>query len=165
MSSLTVRRATAADRGTLAEYNRRMAWETEHKRLDEAVLARGVAAVFADPAKGFYLVAEDGGEVVGQLMVTTEWSDWRNGWFWWVQSVYVREEARRRGVFRALFAEVVRLGREAGDVVGVRLYVERDNASAQRTYRSLGMNDAGYFVYELSPLEVRRVPSGVGGSG
>jgi len=132
----------------LIEYNRAMAWETEHKRLDEQVLAKGVAAVFDDPAKGFYLVADLDGSMVGQLMVTTEWSDWRNGWFWWIQSVFVRPDARKQGVFRSLFAAAEKLALEAGNVVGLRLYVERENVNAQRTYESLGMYDAGYQVFE-----------------
>jgi ribosomal protein S18 acetylase RimI-like enzyme len=147
--TLTIRRADPRDAAAIAEFNRRMAWETEHKHLDPAVLTRGVARVFTDPAKGFYLVAEAGGEVVGQLMVTYEWSDWRDGWFWWVQSVYVREDQRRHGVFRALHAELMRQARSAGDVVGVRLYVERDNTRAQATYQHLGMGDAGYLVWEV----------------
>jgi GNAT superfamily N-acetyltransferase len=146
--SVRIRRATAADQAILVEYNRCMAWETEHKALDDSVLSEGVAAALADPNKGWYLVAEIGGEVVGQLMITTEWSDWRNGWFWWIQSVYVRDENRRQGVFQALFQETERLAREAGDVVGLRLYVERENQIAQRTYERLGMGDAGYLVFE-----------------
>jgi GNAT superfamily N-acetyltransferase len=145
---LSIRRAALTDTSNIAEFNRRMAWETEHKTLDQRTLAKGVAAVLADPAKGFYLVADLDGESVGQLLVTPEWSDWRDGWFWWVQSVYVREDARRRGVFRGLFDEVVRLAAAAGDVVGVRLYVERDNTRAQQTYRSLGMAETGYRLYE-----------------
>ena len=145
---VTVRRATSADRATLAEYNHAMAWETEHKALDAATLVSGVAAVFDDLAKGFYLVAEVDSRVVGQLLITTEWSDWRDGWFWWIQSVYVRPDERKQGVFRSLFAEAERLARNAGDVVGLRLYVERENVNAQRTYESLGMNDAGYLVFE-----------------
>ena len=147
--TLTIRRGEPRDAGVIAEFNRRMAWETEHKHLDPAVLARGVGRVFTDPAKGFYLVAEAEGEVVGQLMVTYEWSDWRDGWVWWVQSVYVREDYRRTGVFKALYAEVMRQAREAGDVIGVRLYVEKENTRAQETYRHLGMGDAGYLVWEV----------------
>ena len=153
---LAIRRGRPADAATIAEFNQRMAWETEHKPLDPATLARGVGRVFEDPAKGFYLVAEARGEVVGQLMVTFEWSDWRDGWFWWVQSVYVRDDCRRQGVFRELFAEVLRLGRETGNVVGVRLYVEKANARAQATYQQLGMSDVGYLVEEilLGPSEL-----------
>src|SRR5262249_47788791 len=147
--ALTIRRANPADATVIAEFNRHMARETEHKELDPGTVAAGVAAALADPAKGFYLLAEADLAVVGQLMVTAEWSDWRNGWFWWVQSVYVREDARRHGMFRALFGEVVRLAEVAGDVVGVRLYVEQDNTRAQRTYQDLGMAQTAYRLYEL----------------
>jgi GNAT superfamily N-acetyltransferase len=147
--TLTIRRGEPRDANVVAEFNRRMAWETEHKHLDPDTLARGVEKVFADPARGFYLVAEVDGDVVGQLMVTYEWSDWRDGWFWWVQSVYVREDQRRSGVFRLLYAAVMEQARSAGNVVGLRLYVERDNTRAQGTYRNLGMGDAGYLVWEV----------------
>jgi ribosomal protein S18 acetylase RimI-like enzyme len=153
--SLTIRPATPADEAVVVAFNAALAWETEHKRLDEEVLRVGVRAVFADPAKGFYTVAEAGGEVVGQVAVTYEWSDWRNGWFWWIQSVYVRADHRRSGVFRALFAEVRRLAEADPTVIGLRLYVERENTRAQETYRSLGMSDASYFVFDLYPLPGR----------
>jgi GNAT superfamily N-acetyltransferase len=153
--SLVIRRATPADEGVLVAFNAALAWETEQKRLDTDVLATGVRAVFADPAKGFYTVAEEAGEVVGQVMVTFEWSDWRNGWFWWVQSVYVREDARRRGVFRALFRDLLRQAGADAAVIGLRLYVERENARAQQTYRELGMAEASYFLYDLYPLPGR----------
>jgi GNAT superfamily N-acetyltransferase len=153
--SLTIRRATAADEAAVVAFNAALAWETEHKRLDDAILRTGVRAVFADLAKGFYTVAEQGGEVVGQVMVTFEWSDWRNGWFWWVQSVYVRADFRRKGVFRSLFAEVRRQAEADPTVIGLRLYVERENTSAQRTYLSLGMSDASYYLFDLYPLPGR----------
>lgn len=145
---VTIRRAEPNDTVVVAEFNRLLAWESEHKALDPAVLGRGVARLLADPARGFYLVAEADGQVVGQLMATFEWSDWRDGWFWWVQSVYVRDAYRRRGVFRALFGELVRRARAAGDVIGLRLYVERDNHRAQATYSEIGLKDAGYLVRE-----------------
>src|SRR5688572_23594873 len=116
----SIRRATAADADTIARFNAALAWESEHKRLDEAVLARGVRAVLADPAKGFYTLAERGGEPVGQVMVTFEWSDWRAGWYWWVQSVYVREDARRGGVFRALFGHLKAQALADPTVIGLR---------------------------------------------
>src|SRR5262249_21771908 len=100
---LTIRRSRPADAAVVADFNRRLAEESEGKTLDGAALAEGVRAVLADPARGLYFLAERGGEVVGQLMVTYEWSDWRNGWIWWIQSVYVRADARRQGVFRALY--------------------------------------------------------------
>jgi GNAT superfamily N-acetyltransferase len=148
--SVTIRRGEPRDAAVVAEYNRRLALETEAKVLDPAVLARGVARVLGDPTRGLYYVAESGGEVVGQLMLTYEWSDWRDGWLWWVQSVYVREDARRLGVFRQLFEAMLRAARAAGDVVGVRLYVEKDNTRAQKTYQQMGMRDAGYHFYEMS---------------
>jgi GNAT superfamily N-acetyltransferase len=153
--SLTIRRATPADAPVLVAFNAAIAWETEHKRLDPDVLAAGVRAVFDDPARGFYTVAERGNEVVGQMMVTFEWSDWRNGWFWWVQSVYVRDDARREGVFRALYREVERQAAADPAVIGLRLYFETDNARAQSTYRALGMSDTTYGVMELYPLPGR----------
>ena len=147
--TLTVRRGEPRDAATVAEFNQRMAMETEHKALDPAILARGVERVFTDPAKGFYLVAESAGQTVGQLMVTFEWSDWRDGWFWWIQSVYVRKDFRKQGVFRRLYEAMIHQAQAAGDVVGIRLYVERDNTRAQVTYAQLGMIDPGYFVREV----------------
>jgi GNAT superfamily N-acetyltransferase len=111
-----------------------------------------VAAGLADPGKALYFLAEQDGQVLGQLMLTREWSDWRNGWFWWVQSVYVRPECRRRGVFRRLFGHVEQLARRDSEVIGLRLYVDNSNRAAQETYARLGMRPAGYFVLEKYPL-------------
>src|SRR5262249_15124552 len=120
-------------------------------------LGAGGGAVFADPARGFYTLALNGaGEVVGQMVVTFEWSDWRNGWFWWVQSVYVREDARRRGVFRALYREIERQAAADSNVIGLRLYVESDNAHARATYRALGMTETTYGMREEYPLPGRK---------
>jgi ribosomal protein S18 acetylase RimI-like enzyme len=149
---LTVRPAALADAAVLVEFNRRMAEETEGKALDEAMLAAGVTAGLADPRKALYFVAEEAGAVLGQIMVTFEWSDWRNGWLWWIQSVYVRPEARRRGVFRALYEHVRQAARQDPEVVGLRLYVERANQAAQQTYLRLGMEWTGYLVLERYPL-------------
>jgi ribosomal protein S18 acetylase RimI-like enzyme len=144
----TVRRAGFADAAVIAEFNRLLALESEKVVLDPVKLAAGVAAVLADPAKGLYFVAEQDGQIVGQLGITSEYSDWRNGWQWWIQSVYVQPEYRRRGVFRALYAHVERLATEDAEVVGLRLYVEHENHSARQTYRSLGMKQTGYVVME-----------------
>ena len=142
------RLAVAADAATLAGFNQAMALETEAKVLaDESVLP-GVEAVLRDAGHGFYVVAGTGREVVGALLVTYEWSDWRNGRIWWIQSVYVRPGHRRRGVYRALHEFVRARARTTGGVVGLRLYVERDNAAAQRTYAALGMHETPYLVYE-----------------
>jgi len=153
--SITIRRAILEDIPVLVAFNAAIAWETEHKRLDTHVLTAGVRAVFADPARGFYTVAERAGEIVGQMMITFEWSDWRNGWFWWVQSVYVREDARREGVFRTLYRTIEQQAAADPSVIGLRLYFETDNARAQSTYRSLGMSDTTYGMMEVYPLPGR----------
>jgi ribosomal protein S18 acetylase RimI-like enzyme len=145
----SIRRGEPRDASAIAAFNQSLARETEGKELDHATVGRGVERVFADPAKGFYLVAEREGIVVGQLMVTYEWSDWRDGWIWWIQSVYVHQDARRLGVFRALYEAVCQKGRQQGNVVGIRLYVEKENLRAQKTYENLGMEDAGYYVREM----------------
>lgn len=153
--SVTIRRAAAADKPVLVAFNSQIAWETEHKRLDPAVLAAGVRAVLADPARGFYTVAELEGQVVGQMMITFEWSDWRNGWFWWIQSVYVHESARRGGVFRSLYRAIEAQAAADPTVIGLRLYFERDNVRAHATYQALGMSDTAYGMMEVYPLPGR----------
>jgi GNAT superfamily N-acetyltransferase len=148
--SLRIRDAIPSDREFLARGNEAMALETEHKRLDPHVVRQGVATVLGDQAHGRYFLAEDdAGQPVGQLMVTCEWSDWRNGQFWWIQSVYVLPAARKQGVFRALYDHVDRLSQTTPGVIGLRLYVESDNVAAQRAYRRCGMNDSGYRVFEV----------------
>ena len=137
----TVRSATPDDAATVAEFNRRLAVETENKVLDADTLAAGVAAILGDRTKGRYFVADDGAEVIGQMMITYEWSDWRNGWIWWLQSVYVRADRRRSGVFRAILEHIVGEARREGDVVAIRLYVERENSTAQATYQNLGFEE------------------------
>jgi ribosomal protein S18 acetylase RimI-like enzyme len=145
--SLLIRAAVRTDIPDLVAWNKAMAWETEHKTLDAAVLERGVAGVLDQPQRGFYLVAESDGAAVGGLLVTYEWSDWRDGDFWWIQSVYVVPGARRGGVFRALHTEVAQRAQAAG-AVGLRLYVETENERAQRTYDGLGMERCHYLMYE-----------------
>jgi GNAT superfamily N-acetyltransferase len=148
----TVRRAIVDDAPFLAEFNQRLASETEGKTLDPDVLRKGVATGLADVNKAAYFVAEDGAAVVGMLMLTREWSDWRNGWLWWIQSVYVRKEARRQGVFRALYDHVYRLAVDDATVIGLRLYMEENNHAAAKTYGAVGMKPAGYVVFERFPL-------------
>ncbi len=149
---LSIRRAGPEDAALVVEFNRLLALESEGKTLDTTLLRAGVTAGLADPGKTVYFLAEEDGAVIGQMMYTTEWSDWRNGWFWWIQSVYVRPEARRRGVFRALFEHVHQAARDNGRVIGLRLYVERENQVAQKTYQNMGMEPAGYLVFERYPL-------------
>jgi GNAT superfamily N-acetyltransferase len=148
--SVVVRPARPQDLDLLVDFNAAMALETEDLRLDPARLRAGVAAALADPQRGAYRVAELDGRPAGALLLTREWSDWRNGWFLWIQSVYVRPEARRHGVYRALHADVLAGAAAAGDVVGVRLYVDRENSQAQRTYERLGMQRARYDLFEVA---------------
>jgi ribosomal protein S18 acetylase RimI-like enzyme len=156
-SEPAIRRASRADLEALVEGNRRMAMETESVQLDAGTLRSGVAALFDDPAKGAYWVVEHDGAVVAQTMVTHEWSDWRNGDVWWIQSVYVQPEYRRRGLFRHIYrhlrAEAQRLG-----VVGLRLYVDTSNTRAQAVYAALGMQGDHYRVFEDMFAEPRRNP-------
>lgn len=145
---VVVREATASDHAVICAYNQAMAEETEGRQLDGETLSRGVRAVLEDPTKGRYLVAEREGRVVGQLMLTFEWSDWRDGLFWWIQSVYVAPAARKSGVYRALHEHVVALARASGEACGVRLYVEVENDVARATYERLGMRPCRYGMYE-----------------
>ena len=148
MRNVSIREATSADAETIADFNSRIAFETEGMRLPPEVVNPGVRALLADESKGRYWVAESDGRVVGQIMVTYEWSDWRNGMIWWIQSVYVHGEYRRSGVFATRYRHVESLARENPQVCGIRLYVERENVRAQRTYESLGMTKTDYRVMQ-----------------
>ncbi len=143
-----IREATLDDAPTIAGYNSAMPQETEGKTLDNAVIGAGVRGMLADPALGRYWVAECDGRIVGQLMVTYEWSDWRNGTIWWIQSVFVQPDWRRQGVFSALYRHVESLAAATPQVIGLRLYVEENNKRAQRTYEALGMVKPSYLVME-----------------
>ena len=149
MSSIEIRKAVDTDAASLIGFNIAMALETEHKQLSRDLVTSGVAQMLSRLDLGFYLVAEVDGKVAGCLGVTFEWSDWRSGLFWWVQSVYVEPEQRRKGVFRALYEYVIEMARGQASVCGVRLYVEKENTNAQQTYRSLGMSETGYRLYEI----------------
>lgn len=148
LPDIAVRPAATTDLDRLVSWNAAMAWETEHKRLDPATLRRGVATALDAPERGRYFVAERAGQPVGSLLITTEWSDWRCADWWWIQSVYVEPAHRRQGVFQALYRHVEALARAEGQVCGLRLYVEKENAGAQSTYAGLGMGDAGYYMFE-----------------
>ena len=143
-----IRAARPTDAEAIAANNTALALETEHRRLVPELARAGVAAALANPSRGRYFVAERAGRVLGQIMHTYEWSDWRNGCFWWIQSVYVAEDVRGQGVFRSLFEHLRTLARAEPGVCGIRLYVERDNTRAQRTYLQCGLVDSGYFVME-----------------
>ena len=145
----TIRRAVSSDTETIAGYNAAMARETEHLELDRERLEQGVRAVLDDSSKGYYLLAEVEGRVVGQMMITFEWSDWRNGTFWWIQSVYVHPDYRGRGVYKQLYEQTLKQANKSPDVCGLRLYVERANNNAQQSYQRLGMEKTPYEIYEV----------------
>lgn len=144
---LKLRAAERSDIEIIARYNQAMALETESRHLDDQVLQAGVAAVFDEEGRGFYRVAESGGQVVACALVTYEWSDWRNGTWWWLQSVYVEPGHRGRGVFGRLYRQLREEARATPGVCGLRLYVERDNASAQAVYAALGMEQEPYRMF------------------
>ncbi|EIE21603.1 acyl-CoA N-acyltransferase [Coccomyxa subellipsoidea C-169] len=141
-----VRRATLQDQAVVSQYNIAMAKETEDLELDEKTVQAGVQAILSDPAKGTYFLLEEGGKIVAQLMITYEWSDWRNSQIWWVQSVYVHPDHRRRGLYKALYRHIQTCA-AAEKACGVRLYVDVGNNRAQQTYKSLGMT-SHYLVFE-----------------
>jgi GNAT superfamily N-acetyltransferase len=144
-----VRRATLADAAIVTDFNQRLAEETEGHRLDPTTVAKGVRAALGDQSRALYYVAEADGRVVGQTLITFEWSDWRNGFLWWFGSVYVEPDFRGRGVFRALHDRIERDAR-AANAASLRLYVWNENARAQATYAKLGWTDANYRVMERS---------------
>ena len=146
---MNIRLATPADVSAVTDFNLRLAEETEQLKLDPPTVRAGVSAVLGDENKGLYFLAETDGQIAGQLMITYEWSDWRNGNLWWLQSVYVRPDFRSRGVFRALFANLTELARARHDVAGIRLYMHHENETARRTYERVGMKRAGYEVFEM----------------
>ncbi len=145
---ITIRTANRNDAPVIAQYNADMALETEHLHLDMERLLKGVNGIFDEPSRGFYLVAELNGTVIGQLMITYEWSDWRNGVFWWIQSVFVKEEFRAQKVFRSLYDHVIAMAHDQGNVCGIRLYVEKDNTRAHAVYEKLGMSVTQYDLLE-----------------
>jgi len=157
-----IRRAEVADLDTLVDFNQRLARESEAVELDAVRLRSGVAAQLNDPSRGFYLVAEADGRIVGQLALTFEWSDWRNATFWWLQNVYVAPVYRRKGVLRALYAHVRKLAAAQG-VCGVRLYIEHGNHAAKAAYEELGLSPAVYSLYETDFVIERGYDSGSAG--
>ncbi len=146
---VTVRAATPADTEVVAVFNRLLAAESEGRTLDPVRLERGVRSILENPSRGRYWLAERNGAVCGQCLVTTEPSDWGAGTYWWLQSVYVDPDHRQAGAFHALWEHVAAEANAAGDVVAIRLYVERGNASARAVYAGVGMEQTGYVVYEL----------------
>jgi GNAT superfamily N-acetyltransferase len=146
---MKIKRAVRDHLPTIAHFQKEMAFETEGLNLDEATLKKGVNAVFDDPAKGMYFVAEDGGKVIASTLLTPEWSDWRNGKVYWIQSVYVLPAYRGKGVFKSVFSELKRMMKEDESVKGLRLYVDKTNNNAIEVYKKLGMNGDHYQLFEL----------------
>lgn len=145
---MKIRKAEENDFEIIAEYNYNLAYETEDKKLDKDILIKGVKRILSDETKGIYHVCEVDGKVVGQIMYTYEWSDWRNGTFIWVQSVYVHKDYRGKGIFKALYNKVKEICDSSDEYVGIRLYVERENYNAQKTYQKIGMSECNYYMYE-----------------
>ncbi|MFN0020502.1 MAG: N-acetyltransferase family protein [Pirellulaceae bacterium] len=145
---IAIRYARPDDLPLIVDFNDRLAEESEGKKLDRAILSKGVQRALSAPEMCRYFMAEVNGEVAGQTMITFELTDWRDGVLWWLQSVYVRPEFRKLGVFKALFQHIATLAKETNDVRGLRLYVEQANARAQRVYEQMGMQPGGYLVYE-----------------
>ncbi|MCK9628124.1 MAG: GNAT family N-acetyltransferase [Bacteroidales bacterium] len=144
----TIRKATTGDISQIVDFQMNMALETERLELNRDTLTAGVTNVIEGEKGAAYYLAETNGTLAGMLMITLEWSDWRNGWVWWIQSVYIRPEFRGKGLYRQLYSHIVTLAEESDDVTGIRLYVDKTNTNAQKVYKSLGMNGDHYLVYE-----------------
>lgn len=144
---ISIRKATPGDAPSIIDFQLKMAWETENIRLVPEIVTKGVEAVFRDHSRGQYFVAESDNKVVASLLITYEWSDWRNSNVWWFQSVFVLPEFRRLGIFSRMYNHIRELA-EANDIAGLRLYVETKNTRAQKTYEALGMSSGHYSFYE-----------------
>jgi GNAT superfamily N-acetyltransferase len=144
---ITIRKAKPTDAPAIIDFQKKMAWETEEFKLNHELVSKGVAGLFEDTSRGQYYVAESSGTVIASLLITYEWSDWRNANVWWFQSVYVLEEFRRTGVFRKMYTYIKEEADRIG-VAGLRLYVETNNLRARKTYEALGMSSEHYRMYE-----------------
>jgi len=145
---MTIRKATENDIRTIAKFQQKMAYETEQLELDEETLIRGVGNVLKDPSKGFYLLAQENGNVIASMLLTPEWSDWRNSLYLWIQSLYVLPEHRKTGVFSKLYGYVRDLVMHSDEYAGLKLYVDKDNSAAQEAYRRVGMKASHYNLFE-----------------
>ncbi|MBC8193944.1 MAG: GNAT family N-acetyltransferase [Candidatus Marinimicrobia bacterium] len=150
MSKQTIRWAVSEDIPSIVSFNQAMALETENISLNSEVLKAGVEAIFSNPSKGFYIVCEIDGIVRACLMITYEWSDWRNGLFWWIQSVFVHKEYRQKGLYKHMYKFVKTQVDESEEIVGIRLYVDNNNEKAQKVYSRLGMEKSNYQLFEYS---------------
>jgi GNAT superfamily N-acetyltransferase len=148
MNDILIRKARPEEAEIIAGFNQAMAMETEGKRLDDAIINPGVRAMFDHPQRGFYMIAESDRQAIASLMVTYEWSDWRNGMFWWIQSVYVRQDFRRQGIYRQMYELLKQMAKAEDGVCGFRLYAETENHTAHATYKSVGMDACPYQMFE-----------------
>jgi len=151
-NSVRIRKAKIEDLEIIVKFNYNLAKETEDKELNIETLTKGVGAILSDESKGQYYVYTINDKVVGQIMYTYEWSDWRNGMFLWVQSVYVDSEHRRKGIFKELYNHVKKICDDSEGIIGIRLYVEKENFNAKATYKSLGMQECNYHMYEYEQI-------------
>lgn len=147
MINYTISVGNENDTAAIAQFQVDMAQESEGTALDHELVLKGVAAAMADKYKGTYIVARVEGEAIGSLMLTREWSDWTNKWYWWIQSVYVKPEYRGKGAYRAMYQKIKEMAREEG-IAQIRLYVDKTNYSAQKVYQKLGMAECHYYMYE-----------------
>ena len=145
---ITIQKALPKHIDILIDFQQRLAFESEGVTLEATTLRKGMEAMFADPGKGFYYIASDGDEIVGCHSITYEWSDWRNGMAWWLQSVYVRESHRKKGVFKVMYDNVISMIKKDPNLIALRLYVDKSNESAMKVYASMGMDGSHYTVYE-----------------
>jgi ribosomal protein S18 acetylase RimI-like enzyme len=143
-----IRKATIDDHSIIVDFQMAMALETENLKLDRKILSKGVTSVLVEGNGSGYYIAEVNSQIAGMLMITMEWSDWRNGWVWWIQSVYTNPEFRKSGVYRSLYTHIANLAKSSDNIKGIRLYVDKRNTRAQKVYESLGMNGEHYITYE-----------------
>ncbi|MGE0091348.1 MAG: GNAT family N-acetyltransferase [Bacteroidia bacterium] len=146
--NIVVRDALKSDLDEILDFQISMAKETESIDLERGVLQIGVSSVLEDSTKAKYFIADNEGEAAGMLMITTEWSDWRNGWVWWIQSVYVKPGYRKMGVYKMLYNHIKKIVGSSDELKGIRLYVDKRNVRAQQVYESLGMTGDHYTTYE-----------------
>lgn len=145
---ISIRPSKYEDIGVIAGFQVKLADETESIALDKQLVSTGIKALFGDPGKGVYYVAEAREEIIGCFLITYEWSDWRNGMIWWLQSVYVKESHRKQGVFKSMYDHLVKTISRDPTIIGLRLYVDKSNTRAQQVYQTLGMNGDHYTVFE-----------------
>ena len=150
---MIIRNATTDDVSVIAGFQQKMAGETENLSLDETILIKGVTRVFQDPSKGFYLVAMENESIIASMLLTPEWSDWRNSLFLWIQSLYVLPEYRRKGVFRKMYDHVKQLVLDSDAYAGIKLYVDQNNQRAQEVYKQVGMDASHYKLFEWNKLD------------